>query len=111
MLCEDGDQDDGNGLSLLGLLPNGQSFEFARNIVNIEPGDAAALAAAGHNPDAIGTGYFGDNEFAGATFSSNGQWLFVNVQTTRYHFCDHRSVGQESVWWAWTRLVVGRACA
>jgi secreted PhoX family phosphatase len=22
-----------------------------------------------------------DNEFAGATFSSNGQWLFVNIQT------------------------------
>jgi secreted PhoX family phosphatase len=81
ILCEDGDQDDGNGLSLLGLLPNGQSFEFARNSINIEPGDAGALAAAGHDPDAVGTGYFGDNEFAGATFSSNGQWLFVNIQT------------------------------
>jgi uncharacterized protein len=81
ILCEDGDQDDRNGLSLLGLLPNGQSFEFARNIVNIEPADAGALAAAGHNPDVIGTGNFGDNEFAGATFSSNGQWLFANIQT------------------------------
>ena len=81
ILCEDGDQDDGNGLSLLGLLASGQSFEFARNNVTIEPSDAGALAAAGHDPDAIGTGFFGDNEFAGATFSSNGQWLFVNVQT------------------------------
>jgi secreted PhoX family phosphatase len=81
ILCEDGDQDDGNGLSLLGLLPNGQSFEFARNIVNIETSDAGALLAAGHDPDAIGTGDFGGNEFAGATFSSNGQWLFVNIQT------------------------------
>jgi secreted PhoX family phosphatase len=81
MLCEDGDEDDGNGLSLLGLLPNGQSFEFARNIINIEASDAGALAAAGHDPDAIGTGYFGGMEFAGATFSSNGQWLFVNIQT------------------------------
>jgi secreted PhoX family phosphatase len=81
MMCEDGGEDDGTGLSLLGLLPNGQSFEFARNIVDLAPGDAGAVAAAGHDPDAIGTGYFGDNEFAGATFSSNGTWLFVNIQT------------------------------
>lgn len=81
MLCEDGDEDDGDSLSLLGLLPNGQSFEFARNNVIIEPGDADALFAAGHDPEAIGTGNFGGNEFAGATFSSNGQWLFVNIQT------------------------------
>ena len=81
MLCEDGGQDDGDGLNLLGLLPNGQSFEFARNVINIDASDAGALAAAGHDPEVIGTGYFGDNEFAGATFSSNGQWLFVNIQT------------------------------
>ena len=81
MLCEDGDQGDGNALSLLGLLPNGQSFEFARNNVIIAPGDADALADEGHDPAAIGTGDFSDNEFAGATFSSNGQWLFVNIQT------------------------------
>jgi hypothetical protein len=81
LMCEDGDEDDGDGLSLLGLLPNGQSFEFARNIINIDPSDADALSAAGHDPEAIGTGDFSGNEFAGATFSSNGQWLFVNVQT------------------------------
>lgn len=81
LMCEDGGEDDGNGLSLLGLLPNGQSFEFARNVIDISSADAAALAAAGHDPEAIGTGYFGDNEFAGATFSSNGTWLFVNTQT------------------------------
>ena len=81
MLCEDGDQSDGNALSLLGLLPNGQSFEFARNNVVIAPGDADALADEGHDPAAIWTGDFTDNEFAGATFSSNGQWLFVNIQT------------------------------
>jgi uncharacterized protein len=81
LLCEDGGSDDGDGLSLLGLLPNGQSFEFARNVVNIAATDAGALTAAGHHPEAIGTGYFGDNEFAGATFSQNGQWLFANIQT------------------------------
>jgi uncharacterized protein len=81
MMCEDGDQSDGNALSLLGLLPNGQSFEFARNNVILAPSDADALADEGHDPAAIGTGDFTDNEFAGATFSSNGQWLFVNIQT------------------------------
>jgi secreted PhoX family phosphatase len=81
LMCEDGGQNDGDGLSMLGLLPNGQSFEFCRNIIDISAGDAGKLAAAGHDPDAIGTGYFGDNEFAGATFSSDGQWLFVNIQT------------------------------
>ena len=66
---------------MLGLLPNGQSFVFARNVIDIAAGDAAKLAADGHNPDVIGTGYFGDQEFAGATFSSDGQWLYVNIQT------------------------------
>jgi hypothetical protein len=80
-MCEDGDQGDGNALSLLGLLPNGQSFEFARNNIVIAPGGADARADEGHDPVAIGTGDFSDNEFAGATFSSNGQWLFVNIQT------------------------------
>ena len=81
LMCEDGGQDDGDGLNLLGLLPNGQSFEFARNIINIGVSDAGKLAAAGHDPDAIGTGYFGSNEFAGATFSTDGHWLFVNIQS------------------------------
>jgi secreted PhoX family phosphatase len=81
ILCEDGDQDDGNGLSMLGLLPNGQTFEFARNIINISPSDAAALIAAGHNPAAIGTGDFSDNEWAGATFDPTGRFLFANIQT------------------------------
>lgn len=79
LVCEDRAQNDGDGL--LGLLPSGQSFEFARNIISIGRSDAGNLAAAGHNPDAIGTGYFGDYEFAGATFSSDGHWLFVNIQT------------------------------
>lgn len=81
LLCEDGGTDDGDGLSMLGLLPNGRTFEFARNIINIEQSDASALAAAGHDPDAVGTGDFSDNEWAGATFSPDGNILFVNIQT------------------------------
>jgi hypothetical protein len=81
ILCEDGGTDDGDGLSLLGLLPNGQTFEFARNIINITPGDTGALMAAGHNPEAIGTGDFSGQEWAGATFSPDGKTLFANIQT------------------------------
>ena len=62
ILCEDGGQDDGNGLALLGLLPNGQTFEFARNIIEIDNGDQATLAATGHNPDVIETGNYSGRE-------------------------------------------------
>jgi secreted PhoX family phosphatase len=81
LLQEDGGKDDGDGLSLLGLLPTGQSFEFARNNITIAAADAPRLIAAGHNPSAVGTGDFTGQEFAGATFDSTGRYLFVNVQT------------------------------
>jgi hypothetical protein len=81
ILCEDGDEDDGDGLSLLGLMPNGQSYEFARNIINIRDSDAGALYANGHNPDVIGTGNFSGQEWAGPTFAPDGKTLFVNIQT------------------------------
>ena len=83
MMCEDGGRDDGNGLSLLGLLPNGQSFEFARNSVILDNSDAQALMQAGHNPAMLPRfpdDYTGQ-EWAGATFSPDGRWLFVNIQT------------------------------
>jgi secreted PhoX family phosphatase len=51
LLCEDGHGPD----HLRGLTPTGQIFAFARN-------------------------RFSDGEFAGATFSPDGRWLFVNVQ-------------------------------
>ena len=81
ILCEDDGTNDGNGLSLLGLLPNGQTFEFARNIINIGPGDESALIAAGHNPFAVGINDYSDQEWAGATFSPDGKTLFANIQT------------------------------
>ena len=66
---------------MLGLLPNGQTFEFARNIINIGPGDESALIAAGHNPFAVGINDYSDQEWAGATFSPDGKTLFANIQT------------------------------
>lgn len=86
LLCEDGGTNDGDGLSMLGLLPNGQSFEFARNIIDISSSDAAKLAAAGHDPAAIGTGNFSGQEWAGATFSPDGKTLFANIQTPGISF-------------------------
>jgi secreted PhoX family phosphatase len=56
LLCEDGDS---ATQRLHGLTRDGEIFEFARNIV---PG-------------------FGDREFAGATYSPDGETLFVNIQT------------------------------
>jgi hypothetical protein len=53
VLCEDGDDDQ----YLRGLTQKGQIFDFALNTV---PG-------------------FEDREFAGATFSSDGATLFVNI--------------------------------
>ncbi|HXG65835.1 MAG TPA: alkaline phosphatase PhoX [Blastocatellia bacterium] len=55
VLCEDGDEEQ----FLRGLTQDGKIFNFARNIV---PG-------------------FDDQEFAGATFSPDGETLFVNIQT------------------------------
>jgi uncharacterized protein len=55
VLCEDGDDEQ----FLRGLTPRGQIFDFAKNIV------------AG----------FDDQEFAGATYSPDGETLFVNIQT------------------------------
>ena len=50
-ICEDGD----NGNYVRGLTTDGKIFDFAQNIVN-------------------------DREFAGATFSPDGETLFVNIQ-------------------------------
>lgn len=52
-LCEDGDGKD----RVIGVTQGGQLYEFARNAL---PNDTS--------------------EFAGACFSPNGQWLFVNSQ-------------------------------
>jgi secreted PhoX family phosphatase len=65
VLCEDG----GLGPSLVhGLTLDGRIFNFARN---------NALIPAGGPRRA---GDFRGAEFCGATYSPNGEWLFVNIQ-------------------------------
>ena len=64
VLCEDG-----GGVEFVhGLTVNGRIFPFIRNnmIMNGEKGF---------------TGNFTGNEFAGACYSPDGNWLFVNVQS------------------------------
>lgn len=56
-LCEDGDATQ----FIVGVTPQGELYQFARNAVN-------------------------DNEFAGATFSPDGKTMFVNIQTPGYTF-------------------------
>ncbi|HZN61682.1 MAG TPA: alkaline phosphatase PhoX [Planctomycetota bacterium] len=66
ILCEDGDL---TGQRLQGLTLDGQIFEFARNNVQLN-GERNGL-----------TGDFRGIEWAGATYSHDGKWLFVNIQT------------------------------
>jgi hypothetical protein len=65
VICEDGEREQ----YLRGLTRDGRLFAFARNTVVLR-GEHNALA-----------GDFTDQEFAGACFSPDGQWLFVNIQT------------------------------
>lgn len=66
VLCEDG----GVGPSLVhGLTLDGRIFRLVRNNALIEPGGPRL------------SGDFRGAEFAGATYSPNGQWLFVNIQS------------------------------
>jgi uncharacterized protein len=65
LLCEDGDR---QGMLIHGLRADGSLFRFARNDVIL--------------PSATGDEFddFRDSEWAGACFSPDGRWLFVNLQ-------------------------------
>jgi uncharacterized protein len=65
VLCEDGTANP----SLHGLSTDGRIFRFARNNILLA-GETRGI-----------TGDFRSSEFAGATFSPDGQWLFVNAQS------------------------------
>jgi secreted PhoX family phosphatase len=65
VLCEDG----GGAEFLHGLTADGQIFRFAQNNVVLS-GERNGI-----------TGDFRGSEFAGATYSADGRWLFFNVQT------------------------------
>ncbi|MGB7404586.1 MAG: alkaline phosphatase PhoX, partial [Pacificimonas sp.] len=81
LLCEDGggvEDEFGFGERLLGLLPNGQAYPFAKNNIVIDDDD---LRRAGKSTT---LGLAGDRrrqEWAGACFDPTGRILFVNIQT------------------------------
>jgi hypothetical protein len=64
VLCEDGTMN----TCIQGLTADGRIFRFARNNIVLR-GQRNGIR-----------GDFRDREFAGATFSPDGEWLFVNVQ-------------------------------
>ena len=66
VLCQDSYRDEPQ--SLFGLQPDGGLFEFARNNTVLD-------GLHGFSGD------FRNSEFAGACFSPDGRWLFVNVYT------------------------------
>lgn len=70
LLCEDADR--ARQTRLQGLTASGDVFEFA---MNIRPGMIPGTAT----PASF-------DEFAGACFSPDGQWLFVNIQTPGISF-------------------------
>lgn len=81
MLCEDGDR---VPQKLQVLTKAGQLSEFARNNVQLN-GQKNGFR-----------GDFRDSEWAGATFSLDGKWLFVNIQTPGITFAitgDWESLG------------------
>ena len=81
LLCEDGDR---VPQKLQVLSPAGLLSEFAENNV-VLAGERNGL-----------TGNFRDSEWAGATFSPDGEWLFVNIQTPGITFAitgDWNSIG------------------
>ena len=65
VLCEDGDTDN----FVRGLTLDGEIFSFAKNDVVLD-GERNGIA-----------GDFRRREFAGATYSPDGRWLFFNVQS------------------------------
>jgi hypothetical protein len=71
LLCEDSGNDASIGERLIGLTEDGKTFVFAMNDVS--------LPTARH--DAVPARDYRSSEFAGACYSPDGQWLFVNVQT------------------------------
>ena len=65
VLCEDGTTNP----CVHGLTPDGKIVRFVRNNIVLR-GERNGIA-----------GDFRSGEFAGATFSPDGQWLFLNIQT------------------------------
>ncbi|HEX6985225.1 MAG TPA: alkaline phosphatase PhoX [Planctomycetaceae bacterium] len=67
VLCEDSDQ---GPQRMHGLTPDGRLFPLAANNVNLTGGGRNGFA-----------GDYRTQEWCGATFSPDGEWLFANIQT------------------------------
>lgn len=71
IVCEDNGR--AAGARLIGIEPDGDSFEFARNTVVVDTPMA-------NRPDIL-VGDYRSFEFCGACFDDSGEILFVNIQT------------------------------
>jgi uncharacterized protein len=80
IMCEDNSGGTGNeGERLIWLYPKtGQIFTFALNNMDFSVG---ALGPLTRPSGRMFTGNNKQNEWAGAVFSPDGKWLFVNIQT------------------------------
>jgi secreted PhoX family phosphatase len=76
LLCEDAaGQHFTEGERLVGLTLEGNTFTFAQNNINLT---AEEIAGADKT---IAPGDYRQAEWAGACYSPDGRWLFVNIQT------------------------------
>lgn len=73
LFCEDGG---GEALRLMGVTPQGESYVFGVNNVMLEEADLTRISRT-----EIAPGDYTGREWAGATFSPDGNTLFVNIQT------------------------------
>jgi uncharacterized protein len=72
LLCEDAAGNNfTEGERLVGLTLHGQSFTFAMNNINLTTNYNDVVVAADYR----------QSEWAGACYSPDGRWLFVNIQT------------------------------
>lgn len=91
LFCEDGGgvaDEFGFGNRLMGLMPNGSTYIFAKNNVNLTPQDLMSSGKKAAPED------YRDKEFAGACFDAKGHTLFVNIQTPGITF---------AIWGPWAR--------
>lgn len=81
VICEDGNLKSNR---VMGLKPNGQMVTIAENLVSVQRHYIEAMGKL-YDPTvpddgpSAGDGV-GFSEFAGATFSPDGKWLFINIQ-------------------------------
>jgi secreted PhoX family phosphatase len=79
LLCEDNSGATTNPGERMLLLTNGRIGEFARNNLDFTPGGLGSYTRTENNVTYQQD--FRQNEWAGACFSPDGEWLFVNIQT------------------------------